>query len=195
MEATCWAERATVVKSMGCTPYFAAHGFECTLPVDIVEASYLMPPIENVMSTSHLIAWRLRMIQKQEDDLEALRLRVSDSRQESMRRSEETHKNTIQDYDFSPGTLVLMRNTQIEKSLDRKMRPRYLGPYVVISRSKGGSYILSEVDGSVLFQQVAAFRVIPYAACTLLHIPNLSAFIGDALERIKNLSNEDVVDE
>ena len=35
---------------------------------------------------------------------------------------EEEHKNTIRDYNFQCGTLSLMRNTAIEKALNRKMR-------------------------------------------------------------------------
>ena len=64
-----------------------------------------------------------------------------------------------------------MRNTAIEKSLNRKMRPRYLGPYVVLSRNQGGAYILCELDGSVLDRPVAAFRIIPYLARESIETP------------------------
>ena len=57
-----------------------------------------------------------------------------------------------------------MRNTAIEKSLNRKMRARYLGPLVVISRNRGGAYIVAELDGAVHDRPIAAFRLIPYLA-------------------------------
>jgi hypothetical protein len=64
-----------------------------------------------------------------------------------------------------------MRNTQIEKSLNRKMRARYLGPLIVIARNFGGTYILCELDGSVLHCPVAAFRLLPYLARKSIPLP------------------------
>ena len=54
------------------------------------------------------------------------------------------------------------------------MRPRYLGPLVVVSRNRGGAYIIAELNGTVFDRPIARFRVIPYLARSHISIPDLS---------------------
>jgi len=72
------------------------------------------------------------------------------------------------------------------------MRPRYLGPLIVVSRNYGGAYILSELDGSVLHRPIAAFRVIPYLARKSIPIPE--QFIDIPESRLKELEKTDDID-
>src|ERR1700677_2974522 len=50
-----WAERVTVRRRMGCSPYFATTGTHSLLPFDISEANYLLPPPDSPLSTTELI--------------------------------------------------------------------------------------------------------------------------------------------
>jgi hypothetical protein len=109
-------------------------------------------------------------------------------------RFERDHDSTIRDFNFKQGDLVLVRNTAIEKALNRKMRARYIGPLIVISRNKGGAYIICKLDGSVFDQPVAAFRVIPYLVRRSLTLPNLQDFIDIPRKRIDEMEEGDIED-
>jgi hypothetical protein len=74
------------------------------------------------------------------------------------------------------------------------MRPRYLGPLIVISRNKGGAYLLSELDGTLFDRPIAAFRVIPYFARTKIDLPPLEELLDVSNERLQELRNSTVSD-
>ena len=109
----------------------------------------------------------------------------------------EKFKHVIKDYKFKVGDLVLVRNTAIKSSLDRKMYDRYLGPLVIVGRSRGGAYAVAELDGSLFDKKVAAFRVIPYYARKEIKLPdNLEDFLDTSQEKLEELlDSEDPVKE
>jgi len=74
------------------------------------------------------------------------------------------------------------------------MRPRYLGLLIVISRNKGGAYIICELDGSVFDRPIAAFRVIPYFARKAIPIPNLEQFLDITTDRLRALEESTTSD-
>lgn len=189
-----WADRITIRKRLGVSPYFVVTGTNPLLPLDIVEATYLLPPPSSLISTEDLIASRAIALQKRQEHLDVIRSKVHAARNKAARRFELEHMHTIIDYDFQQGDLVLMRNTAIEKSLNRKMRPRYLGPLVVISRNRGGAYILAELDGTVFDRPVAQFRVIPYKARQAIPLPDLSS-LDISTARLRELEHSSDVDD
>ena len=142
---------------MGCSPYFAITGTHPLLPFDISEANYLLPPPETILTMTELITRRAIALQKRRPQLADLHDKVHLARLKAALQFEQDHAHMIQNFDFKLGDLVLVQNMAIEKALNRKMRARYLGPCIVVSRNKGGAYIIAELDGSVFDRPIAAF--------------------------------------
>jgi len=157
-----WADRITVRRGLGCSPYYAVTGCHPLLPLDIVEATWLVEYPAKIISTAELIGLRARSLAKHRQHVEEMRRRVDRGKREAVRRYELKYKYTIMDFNFKPGDIVLIRNTRIEKSLDKKAKFRYLGPMVVVRKTKGGSYLVCELNGAMYPGKVGRFRVIPY---------------------------------
>ena len=71
-----WSKRITIRKCMGCSPFYAATGVHPILPFDILEANYLLPLPDSLLSSTDLIAQRAIALQKRQEDLSQLRARV-----------------------------------------------------------------------------------------------------------------------
>ena len=157
-----WAERVTVRKATRYSPYYMVHGVHPLLPFDILEATYLAPTQDFGISTEELIAIRAQQLAKRPEDLTAMRDTVTKSRQKNLERFEKQHGSRIIDFDFQPGALVLIRNSRFEEALNRKTKPRYVGPMVVVRKTIGMSYVVAELDGTQSQLRVAGYRLIPY---------------------------------
>jgi len=66
-------------------------------------------------------------------------------------------QHKIQEFNLEAESLVLVKNLAIEMLADKKMKPRYLGPMVVVRKLHRGAYILAELDSSVWQNRVAVF--------------------------------------
>ena len=71
-----WSEQITIRKCMGCLPFYAATGVHPILPFDILEANYLLPPPDSLLSSTDLRAQRAIALQKRQEDLSQLQARV-----------------------------------------------------------------------------------------------------------------------
>ena len=51
-----WAECITICKHLGVSSYFIITGMQLLIPLNIIEATYLNPPLDSILSTTDLIA-------------------------------------------------------------------------------------------------------------------------------------------
>ena len=160
------------------------HGIKPILPLDLAEVTFLVPKLNSPVSHVDLIAIWACQLEKWDSNLAIIKDRVLKAHYASVAQFEKDNANLIKDYDFAPGSLVLVWNTRIENDLSRKTKPRYLRPLLVIQKNHNMVYILVELDGSVHKLPFAGFCLVPYYShsCTIIPVTSVVDSDGIPLE-------------
>jgi hypothetical protein len=114
------------------------------------------------MSSVDHLALRIWQLERNLEDVATAARRLHEARFRSKAHFERKFRRKVKDWKFKRGELVLVRNKKIESELNKKSKPRWLGPYEVLRRTRGGSYVLRQPDGAVLREGVGAYRLSPY---------------------------------
>ena len=164
VSAACYADRITIRKATGFSPFYLLHGVHPTMPCDLADATFMVSEFKPGMTDIELLAARTRQLLRMPQDVEKARQILKKARIQSKEAYETKFARRLQQEDYEPGALVLIRNNPIENSVSirRKTTNRYIGPYRVIRRTQGGSYVLEEMNGNTLRHTTAAFRLISY---------------------------------
>jgi transposase InsO family protein len=157
-----FADRITISRVTGFSPYQLLHATDPLLPLDLVEATFLVENICSGISTSDLLELRMRQLHKHPEDVARAAKILRKARFASKAQFEQRFIKRISRDEYKSGELVLVRNSGIELSHNRKHQPRYLGPYEVDQKASEKSYTLKDLDGTPFRHRVATFRLLPY---------------------------------
>jgi hypothetical protein len=182
-----FADRVTVNRVTGFSPYQLLHATDPLLPLDLAEATFLVEEFRSGLSTEELLRLRARQIAKHPEDLARAADTLRKSRFASKQQFEDRFQKRMTTQEHEAGDLVLVRNTAIEMSHDRKHKPRYLGPFEVTERTPRGNYRLKELDGTPLNYTYAAYRILPY-------ISRNHAFMRENRESPTGTDEEDITE-
>ncbi|KXN82214.1 hypothetical protein AN958_02929 [Leucoagaricus sp. SymC.cos] len=111
---------------------------------------------------AELIAIHACALERCDEDLAHIHERILAAHYTSIHDFEKWYVNQIHDYDFPPGTLILILNKKIESDMGRKYCSQYFGPMIVAKQLHSRVYLLVEVNRAMSKLKFAAFRLIPY---------------------------------
>jgi hypothetical protein len=164
--------------------------------LDLEEATWLVEWPDTILSTDELVGLRARALAKHTYHVDEMRDRVHKFKESDAYKYAEKYKHVIHDYKFEPGDLVLVRNTAVEDSLNSRNKDRWNGPMVVVRRTKGGSYIICEMNGAVLQGKVGKFRVLPFYQRRKMALnKKIEKLIDVSKERLDDMEDEEPEDE
>ena len=158
LHAILWADRTTVKRSTGMSPYRLNYGNDAVLPIELANPTWQILDWDRAQPTAELLALRARQLQWRDEDLEETAL--------FLRRMRESHKELFDDghrirvTPFARDDLVLLHDTKLEKSYSHKLTFRWLGPFRIAEvNADKGTYILKELDGSIMKGTVNGSRL------------------------------------
>jgi transposase InsO family protein len=129
LSAAVFADRVTVSRVTGFSPFQLLHATLPILPFDLAESTFMVEGFHSGMSTSDLLALRIRQLQKHPKDIERAAKTLREARFKSKLQFEKRFKHKLQKRDFRKGELVLLRNSKLETTVasEGKTDDRYLG--------------------------------------------------------------------
>lgn len=182
LQQAIFADWITTSSVTGYSPYYLLYGQHPVLPFDIAHATFMIDGFKEGISTSDLLALRIRQLENHPEDIKRATASLKKHRCRSKAIFEQKYKHLFHTTDFHEGQLVLMRNSAIEASMNKKSKPRYLGPFIVARKTKRNSYILQELDGTYMRRNTAAFRLAPYIARDQKSLAKLAKYNPEVTE-------------
>ena len=173
LPAVMWADRITVRRSTGRTPYSVAFGQECLLPVDLVEETWALMDWRAIETSENpraeLLALRTRQLERRKEDLQEAANMQKRNREANKAYFDNHQRHRPQSLAIHLGDLVLLHDTRLDQSHSHKLHDRWNGPYCVMDISKQnerGTYKLAELDGVALDGYFSGDRLKKFMART-----------------------------
>lgn len=157
LDSVLWADRVTVRKSTGYSPFQLIYGEDCVLPIELSAETWATVDWNKVDTREKLLAVRARQLQRRQEDLVKAAAAVKASREGNKKWFDKN--KIIRKDNLAVGDWVLVHNTQLEKQWSKKLDNRWFGPYRIRSISDKGTYLLEEPDGTELKPIYAGERI------------------------------------
>ncbi|KIK50752.1 hypothetical protein GYMLUDRAFT_182320 [Collybiopsis luxurians FD-317 M1] len=126
-----FADRVTISKVTGFSPYQLLHATKPLMPFDLFKATFLIEGFYSGMTTTELLSKRIRQIEKHTSDIEKAAEILRKSRFKSKIQFERRFQKRLIKSEYKKGEYVLVRNARHDQEIGGKERSQYWGPFVV----------------------------------------------------------------
>jgi hypothetical protein len=112
--------------------------------------TFLIEGFDQGLTSEDLLILHIQQVKHCDTDITNSMQILQNSRLASKHPFEKWFETRLVQGSYTPGDIVLVRNTAIEKELNRKTKPTHLGPYKVVQQTLGNSYVLEETNSCLL---------------------------------------------
>ncbi|KAJ3528184.1 hypothetical protein NMY22_g9515 [Coprinellus aureogranulatus] len=158
LPATLLSMRVTTSRSTGMSPFFLLYGVHPVFSFDLQDATWGVLDWHRVRSTTDLIVLRSLQITQRDQIAQEAHRQQSINRQKSIENFNSKMKTTSFT-EFEVGMWVLRHETWLDNQHGNKNLPRWSGPYIVHEVRPNKSFVLRELDGTVIRGHVTAHRL------------------------------------
>jgi hypothetical protein len=158
LHSVLWADRTTIRRTTGLTPFRLNYGNEAVLPIELEIPTWQTLAWSQVRTTGDLLAVRAQQLQRRDKDMQEAVDYARRMREASKDPFDTTHQ--LHSRPFCVGDIVLLHDSKRETSYTNKLAFRWLGPYRIYEAfSDKGTFLLEELDGSPLASTIAGNRI------------------------------------
>ena len=127
-----WADRITVKRNMGYSPYYLLYGQHPLLPFDVTDITFHALDWMKGTTTEKLLALRMEQLDQRNVSLRDAREKNYHSRQKAVEAYNLRHEARMNRGEYQRGELVLVYNDSLEHHFSRKGELRWRGPYAIV---------------------------------------------------------------
>ena len=154
-----FADRISTKRTTGMSPYELLFGQKAVLPLDIEAATFLGIEWDEVKSTADLLHARAEQLLRREETLDEAYRKLMEVRNDGVRYWDHRMAHKLRKNPLIVGDLVLVYNASLESQWGKLLSNRWNGPYRLKEQLPMGSYVLEELDRTILKRRYAASHV------------------------------------
>ena len=159
LDAVLFAIRVTTSRTTGYSPFFLIYGIHPVFSFDLDDATWQTLDWDKVQDTPTLIALRAQQIARRDEVAAEAHRQARLTRSRAIEDFNRKFKNQLSFTDFEVGMWVLRHETWLEGQKGNKDAWRWSGPYIIHEKRPNDSYVLRELDGTVIRGHVTVHRL------------------------------------